>query len=63
MKTIVLTLFVGSLLAVGAPATAFAGSAGVFAGEVWTWDERAGTVTLRQLDGRIVRLKVPPESL
>lgn len=29
-------------------------------GEVWTWDERAGTITLRQGD-RIVRIKASPD--
>lgn len=32
----------------------------VHTGEVWTWDERAGTITLRQGD-RIVRIKASPD--
>jgi hypothetical protein len=63
MKTIALTLLVAFLLADGAHTPASAASSGVFSGEVWTWDEEVGTVTLRQLDGRIVRVKIPPELL
>jgi hypothetical protein len=33
-----------------------------FTGEVWTWDEQASTVTLRQGE-RILRVKVAPEAL
>jgi hypothetical protein len=33
-----------------------------FTGEVWTWDEQASTVTLRQGD-RIVRVRVTPQQL
>jgi hypothetical protein len=32
----------------------------VHTGEVWTWDERAGTITLRQGE-RIVRIKASPD--
>ncbi len=32
----------------------------VHTGEVWTWDEQAGTITLRQGD-RIVRIKAAPD--
>jgi hypothetical protein len=32
----------------------------VHTGEVWTWDEKAGTITLRQGD-RIVRIKASPD--
>jgi hypothetical protein len=44
------------------PAPSPAGSQTRFTGEVWTWDEQAGTVTLRQGE-RIVRITVPPDQL
>jgi hypothetical protein len=35
----------------------------VFRGEVWTWDEKAGTVTLRQDDNQMVRVRISPDQL
>jgi hypothetical protein len=34
-----------------------------FAGEVWTWDEPSSVVTLREDGGRLVRVKVDPQTL
>lgn len=62
MKAIALVIFVVLLLAGGVQAPLGAASSEIFSGEVWTWDQVAGTVTLRQLDGRILRVKVPPET-
>lgn len=44
------------------PAPAPPPGAQAFTGEVWTWDEQASTVTLRQGD-RIVRVRVTPQQL
>jgi hypothetical protein len=63
MKAIALTPVVALLMAGGASPPLFAASSDVFSGEVWTWDERASTVTLRQRDGRIVRVRIPPDEL
>jgi hypothetical protein len=34
-----------------------------FVGEVWTWDERDSVVTIMEDGGRLVRVKVDPETL
>jgi hypothetical protein len=36
-------------------------TATAFTGEVWTWDRPAGTITLRQSGGQIIRVKVTPD--
>jgi hypothetical protein len=36
-------------------------TATTFTGEVWTWDQPAGTITLRQSGGQIIRVKAPPD--
>jgi hypothetical protein len=63
MKPIALIPVVAFLIGGGPVPPLFAASSNVFSGEVWTWDERASTVTLRQRDGQIVRVKVPPDEL
>lgn len=51
------------LFGAGGLAAASASESGeLFTGEVWLWDARAGTVTLRQVD-RTVRILVGPEQL
>jgi hypothetical protein len=65
MRKIILALSLLMLLGGGAgePHVSRAAEPGEpFTGEVWTWDARAGTVTLRQLD-RTVRILVTPEQL
>jgi hypothetical protein len=58
MTVLAITLLIASY------ASAESGTTGtVFTGEVWTWDERAGVVTLRQLDGTMLRVNVAPERL
>src|SRR5919106_2273931 len=63
MKPIALIPVLAFLIGGGPVPPLFAASSNVFSGEVWTWDERASTVTLRQRDGQIVRVKVPPDEL
>ena len=57
-----ISVFVAAALAAGCATTAPAPGATAFTGEVWTWDERDNTVTLRQA-GRDVRVQVTPDQL
>ncbi|HEU5322187.1 MAG TPA: hypothetical protein VFX28_15395, partial [Methylomirabilota bacterium] len=51
------------LAACATPAPRPAPAAGnLYSGEVWTWDERESTVTLRQ-GGQQIRVKVSPDQL
>jgi len=56
LLTVVLIL---AACAVTAP-PAGAQAVGAFTGEVWTWDEKAGVITLRQ-GGQLVRIKAAPD--
>lgn len=62
MKTLTTALLV--VLALAGCATERAASAPgttAFTGEVWTWDQQANTVTLRQSGGQTIRVKVTPD--
>jgi len=56
---------VGIVALLGGCATAQPPAPGMqtFAGEVWTWDEPNSIVTIMQDGGRLVRVKVDPETL
>src|SRR5437867_4714623 len=57
----VLGLLTGVLLLAGCATTAPpAADMGAFTGEVWTWDEQTGIITLRQ-GGQTVRVKAAPD--
>ncbi|OLB93912.1 MAG: hypothetical protein AUH30_19020 [Candidatus Rokubacteria bacterium 13_1_40CM_68_15] len=57
----VLGLLTGVLLLAGCATTAPpAADMGAFTGEVWTWDERTGIITLRQ-GGQYIRVKAAPD--
>jgi hypothetical protein len=60
MKRMMLALVLIALAAAGAWAAPVAANVDIFRGEVWTWDENTNVLTLRQLDGHIVRLQVAP---
>jgi hypothetical protein len=64
MKSVLGVLFVALMLAGCASATAPAAGpgTGTFTGEVWTWDEQTGIVTLRQ-GGQYLRVKAAPDQL
>ena len=57
-----ISVFVAAALAAGCATGAPAPGATAFTGEVWTWDERENTVTLRQA-GRDIRVQVTPDQL
>ncbi len=63
MKSVLGLLTVALILAGcagAAPAPAAGPAVGAFTGEVWTWDEQAGIITLRQ-GGQYLRVKAAPD--
>ena len=61
MKTLTTAWLIVMVLAGCATPRAATTTAAAFTGEVWTWDKPAGTITLRQSGGQIVRVKVTPD--
>ena len=63
MKTLIILSVVGSLLLTGCASSSRAKPPGTtYSGEVWTWDEKESTVTLRR-GGEDIRVKVSPDQL
>ena len=63
MRIVTVAGIVAALLAGCATAPQPAPGTQTFVGEVWTWDTPSSVVTLMEDGGRLVRVKVAPETL
>lgn len=62
IRTALVSFLVAGCAATGTQPSAQPSGAAAYSGEVWTWDERDNTVTLRQ-GTQTVRIKVTPDQL
>jgi hypothetical protein len=62
MKTLIILSVVGSLLLTGCASSRAKPPGTAYSGEVWTWDEKESTVTLRR-GAEDIRVKVTPDQL
>jgi hypothetical protein len=62
MKTLIVLSVVGSVLLTGCASSRSRPPGTTYSGEVWTWDEKESTVTLRR-GAEDIRVKVTPDQL